>query len=153
MPAPCYIVDIDGTVADVTHRLHFIQRAPKDWEAFFSACKDDKPIEHMRLLLRAIQTRYKHEPSSPEIVYVTGRPESTKEDTLDWLCRHDFPIAPIFMREDGDHRLDVLFKKKMLHKLRYLGYEPVLVFEDRARVVKMWRDNGVPCAQVSRGEY
>jgi hypothetical protein len=30
------LVDIDGTLADCTHRLHHIQKQPKDWDAFFA---------------------------------------------------------------------------------------------------------------------
>lgn len=33
-----YVFDIDGTLADLTHRLHHIQKQPKDWDAFFDAC-------------------------------------------------------------------------------------------------------------------
>ncbi len=42
-----YVFDIDGTLADITHRLHFIQGEKKDWDAFFAACIDDAPIGHM----------------------------------------------------------------------------------------------------------
>jgi FMN phosphatase YigB (HAD superfamily) len=31
-----YIFDIDGTLADISHRLHFIQQEPKDWRGFYS---------------------------------------------------------------------------------------------------------------------
>ena len=33
------------------------------------------------------------------------------------------------------------------------GFDPVLVFEDRDRVVQMWRDAGLKCLQVKPGEY
>jgi len=33
-----YIFDIDGTLADVSHRLHYITGETKDWDAFFAAC-------------------------------------------------------------------------------------------------------------------
>lgn len=39
------IVDIDGTVADLRHRLHFIQGEKKDWDAFYSHAGEDSPIE------------------------------------------------------------------------------------------------------------
>ena len=34
---PLAIVDIDGVVADVRHRLVHVQSRPKDWDAFFDA--------------------------------------------------------------------------------------------------------------------
>ena len=42
----CYIFDIDGTIADLSHRLPHIQKTPKDWTAFFASVADDVPIEH-----------------------------------------------------------------------------------------------------------
>lgn len=43
----CYLFDIDGTLSDLTHRLHHIQKEPKDWNAFFDGCGDDAPIKHI----------------------------------------------------------------------------------------------------------
>ena len=42
---------------------------------------------------------------------------------------------------------------KMLDELLFYGYNPLLVFEDRDRVVQMWRDAGLKCLQVKPGEY
>ena len=35
------VVDIDGVVADVRHRLAFLDRRPKDWDGFFDAAVED----------------------------------------------------------------------------------------------------------------
>jgi hypothetical protein len=32
------IIDIDGTLADTTHRLHHIKSKPPNWDAFFAEC-------------------------------------------------------------------------------------------------------------------
>ena len=37
------IVDIDGTIADCSHRLHYIKGEKKDWNSFFKAAGKDKP--------------------------------------------------------------------------------------------------------------
>jgi len=34
-----------------------------------------------------------------------------------------------------------------------LGYTPSVVFDDRDRVVKMWRENGIRCFQVAEGNF
>jgi len=39
-----YLFDIDGTIANLSHRLHFIQQEPADWNAFFMSAGDDEPI-------------------------------------------------------------------------------------------------------------
>lgn len=40
----CIIVDIDGTIANNTHRQNTLDTDPKDWDAFFSECHLDEPI-------------------------------------------------------------------------------------------------------------
>ena len=40
---PLAVVDIDGVLADVGHRLHFLDRRPKDWKGFFAAARTDPP--------------------------------------------------------------------------------------------------------------
>ena len=30
----CIIVDIDGTLANVEHRVHHLLKSPKDWDSF-----------------------------------------------------------------------------------------------------------------------
>jgi len=32
-----YVFDLDGTLANIDHRLHFIKTKPKNWPAFFEA--------------------------------------------------------------------------------------------------------------------
>lgn len=43
------VFDLDGTLSNIDHRLHYIQRPPseKDWAAFFAACENDLPIGPM----------------------------------------------------------------------------------------------------------
>jgi len=44
-------------------------------------------------------------------------------------------------------------KREMLDRIRADGYNPIMAFEDRSRVVKMWREAGIPCAQVAEGDF
>ena len=145
----CYIVDIDGTVADASHRLHHIQKRPKDWDAFFAAQSNDKPIDHMRQLLHALRASM-----GVPLIYVSGRPEKYMHVTLDWLDLHQFPMGHrIYMRPDGDRRDDDIMKLDLLMQLKADGWDPIMAFDDRTRVVKMWRANGVPCLQVAEGDF
>lgn len=145
-PMLCYIIDIDGTIADVTHRLHHIQSTPKNWDAFFEACDGDAPIEHMRALTNALGEAH-------AVVYASGRPERTRAKTWNWIVEHGFGDGVLYMRADGDHRDDSIVKAEMLDRIRADGYQPLLAFEDRSRVVEMWRRLGIPCAQVAPGDF
>jgi hypothetical protein len=146
----CFIVDIDGTVADLTHRLHHIKKKPKDWDAFFKGCADDAPIPHMMSLVS-------HMSLTAYIVFVSGRPERCRKDTEQWLYRHGYTygFSPqiLYMRPDGDRRDDNIVKGELLDKLLADGWEPIMAFDDRDRVVKMWRERGIPCAQVAPGDF
>jgi hypothetical protein len=141
----CYLMDIDGTLADISHRLHYIQKDPKDWDGFFDACSGDAPIGHMIDLCRSLAQ------FSP-IVFVSGRSERCRADTKTWLDEYSL-YGDLYMRKDGDHRPDYQVKKELLDRIRADGFEPRMVFEDRAQVVEMWRENGIPCAQVAEGNY
>jgi hypothetical protein len=146
----CYIFDIDGTIADGIHRLHHIEKTPKDWDAFYADCPGDKPIPHMHRLLEDLYC------VGGVIVYVTGRSDQIRDETEAWLFRHGFPTGGnnrLYMRKAGDYRPDDVLKIELLAELRADGYEPIMAFEDRTRVVKAWRAAGIPCAQVVEGDY
>ena len=50
-----YIFDIDGTLADCSHRLHYISGEHKDWDAFYKECVNDKPIMGVIEVLWSLQ--------------------------------------------------------------------------------------------------
>lgn len=144
----CYIFDIDGTLADSSHRLHHILKQPKDWTAFFADCPDDTPIRHMIEVAKRL-----YEPGGIGIVYVSGRSDQFRTQTEAWLSEHGLPPGPLYMRKAGDHTDDNLLKIELLRQLRADGYEPIMAFDDRSRVVAAWRENGIPCAQVAAGDF
>jgi phosphoglycolate phosphatase-like HAD superfamily hydrolase len=143
----CYLFDLDGTLADCSHRLHHIKNSPKDWRAFFKACIDDAPIKHMVDLAQQL------EQSGVSIVYVSGRSDEVRHETLEWLSLYRLPDGALYMRKAGDFRADDVVKLELLQQIRADGWRPIMAFDDRDRVVKMWRANGVPCAQVAEGDF
>lgn len=142
-----YIFDIDGTIADLSHRLPHIQKDPKDWDSFFAACTDDVPIRHIIKLAIDLSL------AEANIVYVSGRSDQCREATETWLRMHALPEGRVYMRKAGDHRPDHQVKIELLEQLRAEGHMPVMAFDDRNTVVKMWRELGVPCAQVADGDF
>jgi len=143
---PCYIFDIDGTLSNGDHRLHHIKKDPKDWRAYFAECYDDEPIEHICELARVLGTHL-------AVVYASGRSDECQDATVRWLIKHGLPPGPVYMRAAGNHEGDDILKPKMLERMRADGYEPVMAFDDRDRVVAAWRGAGVPCAQVAPGTF
>jgi phosphoglycolate phosphatase-like HAD superfamily hydrolase len=91
------VFDLDGTLAETGHRQHFLERRPRDWKGFFAASEQDPPLaEGVRLALEAATTC--------EVVYLTGRPERLRRDTLAWLARHGLPEGRLWMRRNDDRR-------------------------------------------------
>lgn len=84
---------------------------------------------------------------------MTGRPESTRRDTEEWLKRQGLPTGPIAMRVDGDHRPDYSVKREAIERLRANGWDPVLAIEDRRQVVDMYRAEGLICLQCAEGNF
>jgi hypothetical protein len=142
----CYLFDIDGTLADLNHRLHYIQRKPKNWDEFFRASADDKAIAHICDLAR-------HLSKVKPIVFVSGRSDQVRCETEDWLEREVGRRGPLYMRSARDTRPDYIVKAELLDALMADGYDPIMAFDDRDQVVKMWRGKGIPCAQVAEGNF
>ena len=142
----CYLFDIDGTLADCSHRLHYIEKAPKDWDGFFSNCHADKSIEAICDLAHTLW-------QCNNIVLVSGRPERCKVDTEIWLRQNHLNWNALYMRKDGDFRNDDIVKSELLDELLSHGWKPIMAFDDRKRVVDMWRARGIICAQVAEGDF
>lgn len=88
------------------------------------------------------------------IVFCSGRPDSHRQQTIEWINKHIFfGEHRIFMRKAGDHRPDEKVKEELLGQMREDGLEPFMVFDDRKRVVEMWRRNGLRCLQVAPGDF
>ena len=137
---PIVLVDVDGTLADVRHRLHHIRGGKKkNWKAFFAAMDRDKPIASTVAWVKALAEHH-------DIVVITGRPEEYRARTVAWLKQHEIPFADVFMRPDGDHRPDYEVKKEAL--LRWPKRRIKLVIEDRPPVCDMWLEQGIRCVLV-----
>ena len=133
-PIGVAVVDIDGVLADVSHRLIHLQRRPKDWDAFFAAMADDPVLEPGRDLARRLAQKH-------PIVYLTGRPRRYATVTEMWLARHGLPEGHLLQRRDGDRRPARIAKPAMLEALA--RHVPVhLVVDDDEAVCQAYRQAG-----------
>jgi len=138
--------DIDGTLADVSHRVHFWRQKPKNWNMFKSEMVNDAPIEQIVTIARTMAF------AGHTVILCTGRSEDTRKWTEEWLFQHDVKFAKLYMRAEKDFRGDDIVKLELLNQIvNDFGKKPDIVFDDRPRVVKMWRENGVFVADVYQG--
>ena len=127
-PASAAVFDLDGVLADVRHRLHHVVSRPKRWNAFFAAAPHDPP------LVEGLAAVAEAEEQGLVIVYLTGRPERCRDDTLTWLAAHGLPEGELFMRDDADRRPARLTKVAHLRRLARRMCVAVLVDDDAAVV-------------------
>jgi hypothetical protein len=138
---------MDGTLCDSDHRKHHLENGKKDWAGWFRNMDQDPVHEDV-----ADFYNYAIERNIPVFI-CTGRDEGYRSVSQFWLDQNGFFPDGLYMRRTGDRRDDSIVKKEMLEEIRALGYNPVLAFDDRDRVVKMWRENGVRCFQVAPGDF
>ena len=145
-----YIFDLDGTLANISHRLHFIEGEKKDWDAFYDACDKDEPIKNTLKLLDIIGSNDKN-----NIIILSGRSDAVRKKTIGWINKYVSIFYTLYMRKTGDHRPDVEVKQEWLDEwLKHHTKEEIGgIFEDRKQVVDMWRKNGITCYQVAEGDY
>lgn len=165
------IFDLDGTLADCEHRRHFVdrnhpinfnriygnilnenQRDPEpespwlpNWQAFYEACDKDKPIKEVCEALHCFSGMEK------QIQIWSGRCESVREKTIDWLIEYaDIKYITSFdfekdlkMRPIRDSTPDDVLKAKWLDEAIAKGQKPIMVFDDHPKVIRMWQRRGI----------
>ena len=144
-----YIFDIDGTLADATHRLHHILgKEKKDWDAWDAETDGDTPIVPIVGILQAL---YDH---GHKIMLLTGRNERVRELTEQWLEDHNIHYHWLVMRPHGDRRDDTIVKLEQLEQfMRNRNDRIQTIFEDRRRLVVAFREAGYHVCQVAEGDF
>lgn len=120
-------------------------RSPYDW----ARVGEDKPNVFVIAVLNALME------AGHEVGYVSGRMEQCRDQTLAWLLGHisghsQMPL--LWMREDDDSRPDEVVKLEIYERIAAY-YEVQGVFDDRAKVVAMWRSLGLTCFAVADGNF
>lgn len=142
-----FICDIDGTIADCSHRQHYVRSKPKNWPAFEAGIPFDTPILPVVSLVHDLVGK------GMTLLMCSGRSEKNRDETVQWLDRLKLKPEVLLMRKNRDFRADNLVKSDMLNELFGLGYSPSFTLDDRNQVVQMWRDRGITCIQVAEGDF
>lgn len=174
-----YIFDLDGTLADIEHRTHIIQSRqqkktkkfaflkylfkPKNklpnnyseaWKEFNRCCVNDLPNNSV------IATLDKLKATGADIWIWSGRSCEVRSETISWLithtslCADDFNDQSLIMRKENDYTPDNVLKRQWFELMLPADRKRLIaVFDDRDRVVEMWREAGVTCFQVAQGNF
>jgi phosphoglycolate phosphatase-like HAD superfamily hydrolase len=141
------IFDVDGTIADVEHRRHFVN-GNNDWQSFRAETVNDTPVQWVCDIAKRFIAQ------GDQVAFFSARNESEREITekqiAEWIGNNH---QGLFLRPDGDFRKDDEFKSELADKFEELGGKIDLVFDDRNQVVEMWRKRGTTCVQVAEGDF
>ncbi len=141
------ICDLDGTLCNIEHRLHYVRgEGKKNWPAFFRGVPRDGVNEWCAELVRQFSGTH-------EIIFCSGRGEESREDTEKWLKDHNLYFGHLFMRSAGDHRQDNIIKEILLDFDILTQFQPIFAVDDRQQVVNMWRSRGIVCLQCAEGNF
>jgi len=153
---PLYIFDIDGTITLSEHRAVFLEDTedPERWNKFYDACDQDPPNQPVIDIMEALKR------DGAEIIFFSGRSDRVRDKTVAWIAdhttfeEHELTEAVLTMRQHGDFTPDDYLKEDWL-KAMYPEDRDRLVaaFDDRDRIVHMWRKNNVACCQVAFGGF
>jgi len=148
------IFDLDGTLAliDERRRISIKNNGKMDWDTFFNPTNIalDGPNTPV------IETARLFKKNGFDIVIFSGRSEITKEATEFWLEQFNVPFDLLKMRptsKEFKFMRDDDLKQGWLNELFPNKSEIFAVFDDRNKVVEMWRRNGITCFQVADGDF
>jgi phosphoglycolate phosphatase-like HAD superfamily hydrolase len=143
------IFDLDGTLALIEARRALAAKPDGkiNWKTFFDPenIKLDLPNDPVITAFKAFAEQ------GFKMVILSGRDSISRAETRQWLNDNDIHPDILWMRPQGSFTPDNVLKQTWLGEL---GVDNVFcVFDDRDKVVQMWRDNGLTCFQVAPGNF
>ena len=145
------IFDLDGTLALIDKRraLAAKDNGKINWKTFFdpmniSLDEPNIPVIEMAKTLKA---------QGHSVVIFSGRDSISRTETMAWLKKFGVPFDVLKMRPEGSFTPDDVLKQDWLDQLFPNKSDILCIFDDRDKVVKMWRSNGIACFQVAPGDF
>ena len=149
----CIIVDIDGTIAqkhpdreifDYT-KVGMDLPIPPVIDIVFSLAQKMVSLSWMRHHFRPVYT----------IIFMSGREGSCRDQTMEWIEKqHSIQglCVELYMRKTGDYRDDTIVKRGLYENYIKEKFNVVAVFDDRPKVLRMWRELGLFTFNVAQHE-
>lgn len=135
------IVDVDGTLVDVTSVRHHVLERPKDFDAFHAGAETCPPIALTQSILADVV-------GAADIIIVTARMRRWEASTRRWLDLHlTGRYVELHMRADGDYRPDFEVKRDILATIRET-HDVVFAIDDNPSVIALWESEGIPTAII-----
>lgn len=127
----CILCDIDGTLA------YSPERSVYDYKKVDQDLPNKKLIEVLKRL-------------NLPVIILSGRESSCEHETIEWLEKNGVDWTMLEMRKEGDNREDSIVKEEMYNAIIKDQWNVLTVFDDRPRVIRMWKKLGLMVCDVSR---
>jgi len=141
------IFDVDGTIADCDHRRHFVENN-NDWKSFKEQTVNDTPVQWVCDIAKRFIAQ------GDDVAFFSARNETEREVTerqiSEWIGDGH---KGLFLRPNDSFDPDEVFKSDLADKFEEIGGKIDLVFDDRNKVVDMWRARGTTVVQVADGDF
>ena len=140
------LLDIDHTISDAAWRDDMIN--DRDWDAYHSAGKDDKPIQETVELVNGLFVQ------GWEIICLTARPEKWYQHTIEWMVRHNVSVNEVLMRGNNDYTSApdskiAIIKKRFGEALEGLLGHHVMLIDDNEKVIEAMRGLNITTMQIT----
>lgn len=142
------VVDLDGTLCDESHREEHATRG--DWDTYFASLNGDAAYKDVANTIHLLCGTVK-------VMILTSRPERYRKSTIDWLYNKEIPYDVLLMRPDdsidGSERVKIEILEEYFGNKETVLSSVIFALEDRDKIVKAFREYGIPCWHVREGRY
>jgi hypothetical protein len=139
------IIDIDNTLSIANDRFKLAEKpnGKIDWD-FVHASENmikDKPN------LPMIELAKNYKQIGFEVIILTGRPESTRKVTKEWLQKYNIPYNKLYMRSWEDNFLKAPDFKRKIYETE-IKEDVFCAYDDDQRVIDVWVELGITSFKV-----
>lgn len=142
------IVDLDGTLCDITHRRQWVIEKPKNWKMFFAGIAEDKVNRAVASIIERYNCSY-----DTDVILVSGRGEEHREETGKWLRKHKIVYNLLLMRPYNNREDDDIIKESIYRTYIEPYFNVLFCIDDRVRIIRMWRKLGLTCFAIQEEEF
>lgn len=139
------IIDIDNTLSIANERFKLAEKenGKTDWDIVHTP-------EHMikdKPNLPMIDLAKNYKENGFEIIVLTGRPESTRKVTKEWLQKYNIPYDKLYMRSWEDNFLKAPDFKRKIYETK-IKDGVFCAYDDDQRIIDVWVELGITSFKV-----
>lgn len=130
------IIDLDGTLVDVTSIRYLVEGKKKNFDAFHLRSEFCQPNQAIKKLTNKL-----HDFGFTIIIF-SGRVSKYTDLSKKWLTSNSVHFDEIHLRPNNDFRSDVEIKREMFNSLQTKSV--LIAVDDRQELRNLWRELSIP---------